>query len=260
MNMNMNMKWLGILVLLIISSTVQAQLMDKIKTRSGGGDPANPTSLFTRYDSHFDLRFDSKYYHIGNLWSLAYAFNKKHQVGANALLAYASKSNKLGIGDIEIGYATMPFLDSSAFLSAFGFRMEVLLPTGSYADDLGIGALRITPGVIANFKFADRFFMLPGLKYIFTSKVLQNVPEGTVNNSMHGLDASLIVVFKTSKNSWLWLTPAVTTFDIANSGTDFELAILYGVKLLNRIGLTAYFNRNFGTNAYDFQFINSIYF
>ena len=40
----MKMKWFGILVLLIISSAAQAQLMKKIKTRSGGGDPANPTS------------------------------------------------------------------------------------------------------------------------------------------------------------------------------------------------------------------------
>ncbi len=138
--------------------------------------------------------------------------------------------------------------------------MEVLIPSGSYVNGLGIGALRITPGVIANFKLSERFFMLPELKYIYTSKVLQSVPDMPVNKSMHGVDASFRIVFKTTKDSWLWLTPALTSFDIENSNTEFELELLYGVKLLNRIGLTAYFNRNFTTNSYNFQFINSIYF
>ena len=43
----------GIIIVLLVSGSVQAQLMEKIKTRSGGGDPANPTSLFTRYDFQF---------------------------------------------------------------------------------------------------------------------------------------------------------------------------------------------------------------
>ena len=250
----------GIILLLLISSLAQAQLMEKIKTRSKGGDPANPTSLFTRYDSHFALRFDSKFYHIGNLWSLAYAFNKKQQVGANALLAFSSKSDKVGIGDIELRYATMPYLDSSAIFSAFGFNLVAQLPSGSLANDLGIGAFRITPGVIANFKFTKWFFIVPDLRYIFTSKIVQSVPESTVNNSLHGIDAAMRFVFKPTKSSWLWLTPALTSFDLSNSTTDFELEILYGWIILNRIGLTASFSRNFTTDAYLFQFINSIYF
>jgi hypothetical protein len=255
----MKIKQYGLIALLLIGSSAQAQLMDKIKTRSGG-DPGNPTDLFTRYDSHFDLRFDSKNYQIGNLWSFAFAFNNKHQVNANAPLAFSSQSNKLGMGDTEIGYATMPLLDSTAFLSALGFRMQVSIPTGSYSNNLGIGAVRLNPGIIANFKLSERFFMLPELKYIYTSKVLQSVPDMTVNRSMHGFDSSFKIVFKTTKDSWLWLTPIVTTFDLENSNPEFELEILYGVKILNRIGLTAYIRNNFNTDTYIFQFINSIYF
>lgn len=249
-----------VILLLLISCSAQAQLMEKIKTRSSGGDPANPTSLFTRYDSHFDLRFDSQYYQVGNLWSLAYAFNPKHQVGANALLAYGSQSNNLGIGDTEIGYSTLPLLDTNAFLSALGFRMEVLIPTGNFDKNMGIGAVRVTPGVIANLTFTDRFFILPELKYIFTSKVLQSVQEGYENSIKHGYNASLKVVFKPTKESWIWVTPALTTFDLSKSSAEFELELLYGVKILNRVGLTAYFKRNFTTNTYVFQFINAIYF
>lgn len=254
------MKKFGIIALiLLISISAQAQMMDKIKSRSGG-DPANPTDLFTRYDSHFDLRFDSKYYFIGNLWSFAYAFNPKYQVSANALLAFSSESNTLGMGDMEIGYSSMPLLDTNSFLSALGYRIEFLIPTGNYNKSLGIGALRVTPALIANLTFNDRFFMLPGLEYIFTSKVLQDVPSTQVNDAMHGFGASIKLVYKPTIDSWIWLTPAFTTFDVSNSSSEFELEILYGVKLLNRIGLTAYFKRNFATNAYIFQFINSIYF
>lgn len=75
-----------IILIFLISGSAHAQVLDFIKNNSVV-DPSNPTSLFTRYDSHFDLRFDSKDYHLGNLWSLAYAFNNKHQISANALLA-----------------------------------------------------------------------------------------------------------------------------------------------------------------------------
>jgi|LGVF01.1.fsa_nt_gb hypothetical protein len=175
-------------------------------------------------------------------------------------LPCSSKTDKLGIGDLEIGYSTMPLLDSTAFSSALGFNLLVQVPTGNYINNLGIGAMRITPGVIANLKLSDRMSILPELKYIFTSKILQDVPEMAVNKSMHGYDASLKLVFKPTSKSWFWLTPALTTFDFENSSSEFELEILYGVVLLNRIGLSAYFNRNFTTNAYNFQFINAIYF
>ena len=249
----------GIILILWISGSVQAQIMEKIKTRSGG-DPGNPTDLFTRYDSHFELSFDSKTYLVGNLWSFAYAFTNKYQVNANAPMAYSGQSNKFGLGDTEIGFASMPLLDSTALVSALGYKLQLTIPTGSYANNLGIGAVRVAPSIIANFKISERFFLLPEFKYFYTSKILQSVPDMTVNNSMHGLDASFKVVFKTTKNSWLWLTPALTTFDISTSSADFELEILYGVKLLNRVGLTAYFRNNFNTGTYIFQFINSIYF
>ena len=124
----MKIKYYGIILLLLSSSLAQAQLMDKIKTRSGG-DPGNPTDLFTRYDSHFELSFDSQTYLVGNLWSFAYAFNNKYQVNANAPLAYSGQSNKFGMGDTEIGFTSMPLLDSTAFMSALGYKLQISLIT-----------------------------------------------------------------------------------------------------------------------------------
>ncbi len=253
------MKYFSMIIFLVTSSMATAQLMDKIKTRSGG-DPAIPTDLFTRYDSHFEASFDAETYLVGNIWSIAFAFNNKYQVNANAPLAYSGKSNKFGLGDAELGFVSIPLLDSAAFLTALGYKLQVSIPTGSFNNNLGIGAFRVAPAIIANFKFSEKFYLLPEFIYFFTSKVLQSVPDLPSNSDQHGLDASIKMVYKPTDNSWIWLTPSLNTFDLADSNTDFELEVLYGVKLLNRVGLTAYIRNNFDNNTFIFQFTNSIFF
>jgi hypothetical protein len=118
----------------------------------------------------------------------------------------------------------------------------------------------MNPALIANFKISDTLFFLPELRYVFTSKVLQRHTENFISTSKNGYSASLKLVFKTSENSWLWLTPAYTTINHSINNVDFEIDISYVVRIFNRVGLTAYLKRNFNQNTYHLQLINSIYF
>lgn len=256
------MKRIWILLICCLVSAVvvsQPKIIDKIPLKYPV-DPALPTNLFSRYDSHLDLKFDGEHYQLGNLWSLAYAFNKKHQLSGNALLAYNGRGRALGIGDIELNYMGLSRLDTNAFFRAFGVTASLQLPTGIYDKYLGIGAIRFTPGVIATFQLSNRFYINPEAKYIFTSEVVQNNETRPKHGEWHGYTGAVRFIYKPTHAQWLWVTPRITTDNINNNQPEFELEFLYGVKVLNRLGFTGYVNPNFTTGSLDLQFVNSIYF
>jgi hypothetical protein len=252
--------WLLYIVFAVMAVPAWAQpkIVDKIPLKHPV-DPALPTNLFSRYDSHLDIQFDSEYHQLGNLWSIGYAFNDRHQVSGNALLAYNGRSRALGIGDIELNYFGLAHKDTNAFVSALGGQLSVQMPTGIYDVYLGIGAFRFTPSVLATLQFSKRFYMLPEAKYIFTTSTVQKGGKRPEQPAMNGYTGLVRLIYKTTEAQWLWITPIVTTNN-AQKPAEFELEALYGVKVLNRLGFTAYVRRNFTTQYFQFQFVNAIYF
>ena len=214
-------------------------------------DASKPTNFYSFLDNTVEYTTTPSASLFGYRGVMTITPGDKHQIFAELPLLYNTKTEKFGISDIRGRYFYLPYKNYDNFFGAFGPSVDIYAPTGSYSNGLGTGRWILSPGVMAGLMVSEQVQFFPVLSYQYQSKILESVPENTINQEQHGITLQLITTLAFIDNSFFQVTPIYQLNDITEERKDrYVQEVLFAYFFAEKQQVSFFFRGNFQDDIY----------
>ena len=212
-------------------------------------DASKPTNFYTQLANNLEYNGrDAGGNIFGYRGEFILAPSEAHLILAEIPLLYNTASEAFGLGDIRARYFFLPYKNYDNFVGAFGPSVDVFLPTGSYRDGLGGGAVSVQPGVTVGLMVAGLDSVFPIISYQYTSEaVSDDVPAGQ-RDARSGINAQVIIPVVLG-DGFIQVTPIYSQTDFsAEDSQRYIQELLFQWPITPTFQVTAFYRGIFADN------------